>query len=293
MNSKRFSVKELNTWHINPVINPRTGRKIKKDGPTYKLLSTAFNNMQTGGSKYNIGLASYLPKNEDRFIIQQNNGFLWASIFDGHGGKQVSSFLAKNAVRIYKKISSSSVSMEEALRQTYELLEHIIKQNNIPSGSTGSTLLLHPTKKQLYIAHIGDSRIIGLKGNQAMALTVDHKPSQIDEYKRIKKTGDSIVHHGVWRVGSLAVSRVFGDNNIKRKHTGVIATPDIITMNMNGFSYFVLASDGLFDVCDNDEIFQFILTHIKQKLNKVARELVHYARQKGSTDDITILIIKL
>jgi serine/threonine protein phosphatase PrpC len=294
MNDKAFSLKELKLWIKNPLINPKTNRKIKKDGPTYRLLSKAYNNMQRCGNiHYQLGVASYLPKDEDRYILQNNNGFLWASVFDGHGGKEVSTFLKNNAIKVYKKVSETASTMEQALAITYDILEKSIKQNKLKSGSTGSTLLIHPKSKHLFIAHVGDSRIIAKKNRNVIALTKDHKPSNMDEYKRIRKAGDNIVYHGVWRVGSLAVCRVFGDIDVKRNYPSVIATPDISSMSLNGISYIVLGSDGLFDVCENEEIFGFIESKPNKNLNDVAKELAIYAKNKGSMDDITILIIKM
>ncbi len=288
-----FTIKDLKEWHRNPLVNPKTKRKIKKDGPTYALLKHAYNNMQTGVRSivYQIGMATHLPKDEDRFILKQNNGFLWASVFDGHGGKDVSTFLHKNAIKVFKKISETSNSMEQSLSGTYEALERAIQQNNLSSGSTGSTILIHPKNQKLYIAHVGDSRIIARRNKRAIALTNDHKPNQMNEYKRIRAAGDTIVHHGVWRIGSLAVSRVFGDIDIKRNYPSVIATPDITSINMKGIDCIVLGSDGLYDVCTNEDIMNFIENRRGKAMNEIAKELVLHARNRGSLDDITVIII--
>ncbi len=291
-----FSFKELQIWIKTPNINPKSKRKIKINGPTYIKLKEAYNKMikkSNNTKKYQTGTAMILPKNEDRFVLRQNNGYLWASIFDGHSGDQVSTFLSKNILKVFKNVSKKALTMEESLIRTYKILEDSIEHNMLKSGSTGSTCLIHPSEGKIYIAHVGDSRIIAKKSNQAIALTMDHKPNILSEYKRIKLMGGRIKHNGVWRIGSLAVSRVFGDLDIKKNNPSVISTPDISTIDTNDISIIVLASDGLFDVCSNEEILMFVDTNTNKNLNIVAEELALYAMKKGSQDDITILIIKL
>ena len=42
-----FSEKHIQTWLQNPSINPKTGKAIKTNGPTYMLLETAYNKLKT------------------------------------------------------------------------------------------------------------------------------------------------------------------------------------------------------------------------------------------------------
>lgn len=54
---------------------------------------------------------------------------------------------------------------------------------------------------------------------------------------------------GTWRVGGvLAVSRAFGDRPLKRY---VIATPDVKQQTIASGESIILASDGLWDVIEN------------------------------------------
>lgn len=87
---------------------------------------------------------------------------------------------------------------------------------------------------------MGDSRAVLGHGNGVTALSDDHKPSRVDEKRRsalqtfylcvlciltakrcncrITNAGGKVLFNGVWRVeGSLAVSRAFGDLELKRR----------------------------------------------------------------------------
>ena len=64
-----------------------------------------------------------------------------------------------------------------------------------------------------------------------MALSLDHKPENQDEFNRIKKAGGKIVNGRI--DGGLNVSRTFGDFNYKQKkelkydEQLVICKPDV------------------------------------------------------------------
>ena len=87
--------------------------------------------------------------------------------------------------------------------------------------------------------------------------------------------------------------KVLGDLDVKRECPSVIATPDVFTYDLQGYSHFVLASDGLYDVCSDEEIITFIQERKGTRLNRIAHQLAKHAKQKGSMDDITVIIIEL
>ena len=91
------------------------------------------------------------------------------------------------------------------------------------------------------------------------------------------------------------MSRAFG--NIKLKRQGLIVTPDILTGTINkNYKYFVIASDGLYDVMTNTEIVNFINYHIYKnlKLKDISKKLVQYAiNNKHSSDNVSVIIVLL
>ena len=79
-------------------------------------------------------------------------------------------------------------------------------------GCTASVILI--TKEEIFCANAGDSRtVLSWKQNAHLDLSVDHKPDDPEECKRIE-SADCFVEDG--RVnGSLAVSRALGDFDYK------------------------------------------------------------------------------
>jgi len=170
-------------------------------------------------------------------------------------------------------------------------------------GSTVCMVLIYDFKGQVYVTSIwtGDSRAIGCNQNLiASGLTLDHKPDGILESIRIKKLGGevSFAEGDVPRIdGVLAVSRSLGDFDQKKY---VEHKPDINHF-IGQFKFIVIATDGLWDVMDNQTVCDFVLQSIinnpkllTNKLKKaegnIAFKLAEKAIKLGSDDNITIII---
>lgn len=237
-----------------------------------------------------FGVGSVIVKNEDRMIVSQYKDIYIYGIYDGHGGDLVVKYIKKNMVNYFLKSKKTTVSLK--LKDAYSRIEIELKALGMKnSGSTASTLVITP--EYIYICHLGDSRIISVKGNQIKQLTVDHKPNEAKEHARIRRRGDVVRMSGVYRVGPLAVSRSLGDLRIKKEFKGVSAVPDTRKLKNTNFSLFVLASDGLLDVMTNFQIIQFITKRInKMSLTKIAGDLAIAAKVMGSYDDISVVIVK-
>lgn len=133
----------------------------------------------------------------------------------------------------------------------------------------------------VYVMNVGDSRALlsADNGEKVYRLTTDHKPTNIDEKRRIVTNGGKVYRtqslssenseehvFGPYRVspGRLSVSRAFGDIEAKRvKFKGtpnvVIATPEIKKFKVRDkYDFLIMASDGVFDKMGNTEIVDLI-----------------------------------
>ena len=107
--------------------------------------------------------------------------------------------------------------------------------------------------------------------------------------------------NGVWRVqGILATSRAMGDFPLKDKNV-VTSEPDILSFRLKKLDseFAILASDGLWDTHSNEEAVQFIKSSLnennktsrKQKIENAAKNLAIDSHRKGSTDNVTVLLL--
>ena len=67
--------------------------------------------------------------------------------------------------------------------------------------------------KKMYVANAGDSRCVLCRKGKAVALSIDHKPDNEGEKKRIEKAGSTITEGRV--DGNLNLSRSLGDLKYK------------------------------------------------------------------------------
>ena len=92
----------------------------------------------------------------------------------------------------------------------------------------------------------------------------------------------------------MAVSRGIDDGHLK---PWVLAEPDTTTLPVDASCEFlVLASDGLWDKLDAQEavdVARPLCCTGGQQLSAACRRLVELAASRGSTDDITVLIVRL
>jgi len=83
---------------------------------------------------------------------------------------------------------------------------------------------------------------------------------------------------------------------VKDKPSVLIAEPSLKEIPLEEEDQFlVLACDGLFDVMVHQEVVDFVLERFERNLDTTqsSKELVEAAYEKGSTDNITVLIVDL
>ena len=260
---------------------------------------------------YTVSLKGARPQNEDNHIVFKNldnndpnfKDVDLFGVFDGHGGKQVSSYIKDNLPRflIDKKIDYPI--SKKYVSDLYDHLQTCLKgfKFSYTSGSTGLVVIRYNLGGKQYINVInnGDCRLILCRDNFAMPLTKDHKPMWPEEKCRIEKLGGKIEWDGHdWRIGNLSVSRAFGDCD---SQPFVTHRPELLRYELNSCDKFiVLACDGLYDVLQNHDIVNFILLNcydctgkrINQTVN-IAKKLGEHAIEKHSSDNISVIVVFL
>lgn len=134
-------------------------------------------------------------------------------------------------------------------------------------GCTANVILFDNMKK-LYIANAGDSRSVLARGGKALALSIDHKPDNDEELRRIEKAG-SVVTDG--RVdGNLNLSRALGDlrykvnKELKPEEWPVTAEPEVKIVDLEAEDDFIIMGcDGIWETKTNEEMVEYIYDRLK------------------------------
>ena len=211
-------------------------------------------------------------------------------LFDGHGGKEVSTYLQDNFPLLFKKIFPTN-NIESNLIDLFPYIDDKLKQNNFYQvGSTACIIYItkEENKKYLYCANLGDTRCIILRNNSYERLSYDDRATDPNEYNRIINDGGIVFFGRVY--GQLMLSRAFGDWELKSY--GVISVPHIKRIEINSNDKFIVcASDGVWDSLSDQDVFNMSLKF--EDTFFFCNEIIKCALQKGSMDNLSCFVIKL
>jgi serine/threonine protein phosphatase PrpC len=159
----------------------------------------------------------------------------------------------------------------------------------------------------LYIANAGDCRAVLISGTdgRTTALSIDHKPGNNTERKRILTAGGFVEGERV--NANLSLSRAIGDLLYKQnpelslQDQIISPLPDISMQKLSSNDrYIVLACDGVWDCVSNDELAKMILDEEKRgtRLDKIGEKILDTivapsVYHEPGTDNMTIIIIQL
>ncbi|ANB50706.1 putative protein phosphatase 2c [Powai lake megavirus] len=259
-------------------------------------------------------------------LLPKNNKYAPIDLFivcDGHGGKSVAQYVAPILEKYIMHYNNKFPLSKKKIIKIYDTIQNKLENdhNNIADacGCTALVIIryLDPDNNEnIQVINIGDCRAVLNRNGLAIPLSKDHKPIWPDEKKRIDRVNhkhdfEREIHfdHGDWRIGDLSVSRAFGDID-NTPHVNHI--PDVFNYVLDTDDEFiVMACDGVWDVLENHEVINFIKDH-KEKNNiefydipgkypsqevykskNIARKLASYAIAKGSTDNVSVIIIFL
>eukprot|EP00004_Rigifila_ramosa_P004426 TRINITY_DN1487_c0_g1_i1.p2 TRINITY_DN1487_c0_g1~~TRINITY_DN1487_c0_g1_i1.p2 ORF type:complete len:167 (-),score=32.93 TRINITY_DN1487_c0_g1_i1:16-516(-) len=157
------------------------------------------------------------------------------------------------------------------------------------SGSTAITVFLRstPQGRILHAANVGDARTVLEMNGKVMRLSRDHKGSDQDEIDRILKAGGFVAGNRV--NGILAVTRALGDHAMKEY---VISDPYCLDIPLaaTDTGTLILACDGLWDVMSDEAALAYVRD--QTDLQMAAQSLISHALELGSTDNISVMIIR-
>ena len=175
------------------------------------------------------------------------------------------------------------------------------------TGCTACVLSIDETKKKLYFANAGDSRVVMCKKGVAYAQSEDHKPEMESEKNRIYKAEGWISEGRV--KGNLNLTRGFGDLEYKQnkvlkpEEQMITANPDIKVVDFDkDIEFVIIGCDGIWDCLKNQEACDFVIKKLKAdpkiKISKIIEEMMDnilakdlYNETGVGCDNMTCIII--
>jgi serine/threonine protein phosphatase PrpC len=218
-------------------------------------------------------------RNEDNYIVAPP---LFA-VADGMGGAQageVASRLAASALETDESdglqgLERIDALIQEANRRIYD------RASTDPSASGMGTTMTVALVEGMTVAigHVGDSRAYLVRGDQMEQLTEDH--SLVNELMKTGKLSEEEAHVHPQR---SVITRAVG--------TDPDVDVDGFTIEAEEGDVFLLCSDGLPDMVEDEEILELVHAN-RDDLEKAVRSLVAAANRGGGEDNITAVAFRI
>jgi len=225
-------------------------------------------------------------KNEDYFgTISTGHGILFIVCdgMGGHKGGQIASRLAVEVIRnsVINSNSTNPIELLEAAQKSAneEIRSRAVSDSELTGmGTTSVMLLLKPgNKPKAWISYVGDSRAYRIRQGKIEAITTDH--SMVME----------MVKHGII---TMEQARTHPKKNVITQALGSKDTikPDTVEIDVYRKDRFILCTDGLTDLVEDDEILKLSKNHTPQELPE---KLVNLANEYGGIDNSTVQVIDI
>lgn len=230
--------------------------------------------------------------------LLKDGHFALYAVLDGHGGSDVSKFVKETyPTTLSAKLKShfAKAKMADILRSSMEELEGKIKMiGGRDSGTTFSGVLLSFKDKMIYYINIGDSNVLAVRFDSKNVLHSDfkcppHKVSNEKEKQRVIESGGAIMNGRL--AGNLLITRSLGDFNMHEY--GLIGEPEVFESLLFKNKLLVVASDGVWDVIDEQMMVKLVKTNSKKGLGDLAKVIVKESVDLGSMDNIAVIVVKI
>jgi len=235
----------------------------------------------------------FRPNNEDVWTADPEMGFF--ALADGMGGHSAGEIAAKEAIdHLFKTFQSSlsqiplsdfsesfrqsiMQSLHQSIESANQWVYRMSKQHKECSGMGTTLCCLYWTKQAVIYAHVGDSRIYRFRNGKLELLTKDH--SLLAKWMAMgKKAKDCKTPYPYKNV----ITRAIG--------THPKSNPEIAVCDYVPDDLFLLCSDGLTDVLTSEEMEKILCKH--SALTLAAESLIQLSKFKGSSDNITVLMVQ-
>ena len=247
-----------------------------------------------GAGRTDVGLKR--SNNEDSMFFDNDLGLFLVA--DGMGGAASGELASKmvvetivDYVRHYlghsrgdserfdyhnSKLSDRANTLMQAIHLANRLV-YSASHNQDEHQGMGSTLAaLMSDGNDVLVANVGDSRIFRGRGSQFVRLTVDHRLADDPKMKGLIDPTATLMENM-----AHTLTRAMG---VREE-----VDPDLTRLEVEEGDYYLLCSDGLTDMVNEDMISKVLA--MDRALEQKARDLVDLALAGGGVDNVTVLLV--
>jgi protein phosphatase len=211
-------------------------------------------------------------------VVEPSQGIV--VVADGMGGAPAGDLASAMAVQEVARGLHAGEGMEESVqRANQKILEMALTQPAFEGmGSTITALKVSSVNLEYVLGHVGDSRAYLLTEDGFSQLSRDHTMVR-DMVDAGKIPADAEREHPLGHI----LTRVLGTEE------GVQV--DMVQGEAKAGDCFLLCSDGLVKVMDDEEVEAWVRRASGEPLEEVVDAMVEEANRRGAPDNITVAIL--
>ncbi len=233
--------------------------------------------------------------NEDSFIINDEEGlFVVADGMGGHAAGEVASRLAVESIEEFVRMTGSDREitwpfeiddsmpldanrLKIALRLANRKVIKFPEERHEYQGMATTVVSMLFSDSTIYIGHVGDSRAYRVRDGHITQLTNDHSWVNEQVVSGVL-TSNQARNHPLRNVVTRAVGSRW-DLQV-----------DLLTEDAKDGDLYLLCSDGLSTMLDDDEILQILKA--ASTAEAACERLIERANEAGGEDNITAIVIR-
>ena len=229
-------------------------------------------------------------QNQDAYLIEQlDKNTLLCVVCDGMGGAKSGNVASSLAADVFVQQVKQTWNGEYSQSNVDKLLKSVVKLANFTvydqsqqfeeftgMGTTLVAMLL--CGQTATIVNVGDSRVYYIDRVGIHQVTVDHSVVQL-----MIQRGELTPEQAKTYPGKSLITRAIG--------TEAVVSCDIFHKKVSKGDYFLLCSDGLSNLMDDQEIL-FEVAHGQEK-EKCCHRLLDIAKKRGAPDNVTSILVAI
>ena len=173
-------------------------------------------------------------------------------------------------------LTRPSIILRDAIHRANKIIYHTSKTQPQCEGMGTTVVACLFYDNRVSIAHVGDSRLYRLRDNRFEQLTLDHSLLQ------------ELVDRGFY---SQQEAQRASNKNYVTRALGVEQTVEVEVHEepVQKADYYVLCSDGLSDMIEDEDIHLTIST-FSANLETVAKQLIQLSNDNGGRDNVSVIM---
>jgi len=229
-------------------------------------------------------------QNQDAYKMEQlDRSSILAVVCDGMGGAKSGNIASTLAVEVFVQEVKQSWKPNLPQNRIDQILRSAVKLANFTvfdqaqqfeefdgMGTTLVAVLIHG--KKATVVNVGDSRAYGIDDSGIRQVTKDHSLVQM-----MVERGDLKPEQAKTYPGKNFITRAIG--------TEAIVMCDIFHLDVAKGDFFLLCSDGLSNMMDDQEIL-FEVVHGVNKAH-CCKRLLNIAKNRGAPDNVTSVLLQI